>query len=73
MVKPQLSIRTLLEITAVVAVILAIYFGRSSGEVGRYALFQSEKGAVLLLDTRIGQCWWKASDGTWHDSVKPIK
>jgi hypothetical protein len=73
-IRPQLSIRTLLELTAVVAVIMAFYFSRSPSAVGRYSLFQQAPGSALLLDTKTGQTWYmdKATK-SWYPDMPAVK
>ncbi|WP_254509356.1 hypothetical protein [Anatilimnocola floriformis] len=72
--KPQLSLRSLLEIIAIIAVILAFYFSRSHS-VGRYSLYQQAQGSSLLLDTQTGQTWYmdkSKSTNSWYPDMPAV-
>ncbi len=87
MIRPQISIRTLLEIVAVIAVILAIIFTRPANNVspgpgpGRYSVqsipsvLQTNGSDLLLVDSQTGKCWIhnKNNGNTWFVHLKPVE
>jgi hypothetical protein len=65
----QLSLRSLLEIVAVVAVVLALVYSRHAGN-GRYQLSDSPNNRILL-DTTTGECWQWYGTG-WEKRIGPV-
>jgi hypothetical protein len=60
----QIGLRTLLEVMAVVAVILALFYTRSptaspspGPPVGRYQMILRSDGDLMMFDTATGQSW----------------
>jgi hypothetical protein len=58
----QVSLRTILEVTAVVAFILALAYQRLENKNGRYQL-TVEGPTVYVTDTTTGQVWRMGSNG----------
>jgi hypothetical protein len=68
----QFGIRTLLEIITVVALVLAIIYGKSApGEIGRYQMVTAGQAnhQVLVLDSKTGKIWSRhyASTTGWQE------
>jgi len=68
----QVSIRTMLEVMALVGFLLALFYARRpmpaqpAPEVGRYRLEARRDDRFLLLDTATGQLWLQnVNDGDW--------
>ena len=55
----QTSLRTILEIVFVVAVVLAFFYWRNvtRGTPGRYQTEYTESGGILFTDTATGEMW----------------
>jgi hypothetical protein len=70
----QLSLRTLLEITAVVAVVLAFAYQRN-GAVGRFQIINgTTPGAgqtTFMVDTATGKVWTFEYNSTWSPNNPP--
>jgi len=65
----QISLRTLLEIIAAMAVILTLAYRH--GTIGRFQVVPSSE-AVLLLDTATGKTWtYDRVNDTWAPSPAP--
>ena len=62
----QVSLRTVLEIVAVVAIVFALLFQRGENKNGRYQLTVDNVGgsAIYMTDTATGQIW-TATSGGW--------
>jgi hypothetical protein len=68
----QVSLRTLLEIVAVIAFVLALMYARNAGN-GRYQLLdKGQHQPLFLVDTRTGECWSGWSGGTWNKALGPV-
>ena len=61
----QFSLRTLLEVTALVAIILAIFFTRGTNQSGRYHYLQTERWGLIVYDSQTGNFWQK-TDSAWY-------
>ena len=72
-IMPQFSIRTLLELTAVV---LAFLYSRSdempAPERFRLITIGDSKGNVLLFEPQTGACWERYGSGEWITFAAPI-
>ncbi len=70
----QLSLRTLLEIVAVIAVVLAFAYQRG-GTAGRYQMLSSPNhggaSGVYMYDSATGRIWQQEYDGTWTPADMP--
>lgn len=70
----QLSLRTLLEIVAVVAVLLAFAF-QYYGMTGRYKMMTSPRigggSEVYFYDSATGRIWQQNENGTWSEGTLP--
>jgi hypothetical protein len=69
----QLSLRTLLEIVALVAVVLAFVY-HWSGTKGRFQMMNTPRGSgseVFLYDTATGRVWQQEYDGSWTEAALP--
>ena len=64
------SIRDLLWLTAVVAVVLWALYARPS-TAGRYSMENNQMGQTFILDTATGQCWVRDQIGRWTDAASP--
>lgn len=78
----QVSLRTIFEITFVVAVVLGFLYWRGqprSASQGRYQLFvnTTEKQELvrtqLLFDTQTGETWQRYGDNSWTKYGSPPK
>jgi hypothetical protein len=72
----QVSLRTIFEITFVVAVVLAFLYWRSqprSAMKGRYELHinPEDRGGQVLFDSQTGRTWSRYRDGRWTEFGKP--
>jgi hypothetical protein len=71
----QVSLRTLLEIVAVLGFLLALFYSRNAAN-GRYQVITSQQadqgGPILVLDTRTGQCWMGHAGTSWQKSIGPV-
>ena len=72
------SIRDLLWLTAVVAIVLWALYGRPTAvppTTGRFMLVRVQlepiQGKTVLVDTATGQCWFQANNGMWIDEKTP--
>jgi hypothetical protein len=69
----QVSIRTLLEITAAVAVILALVSSRGCSQVGRYHYIADERWGLVVYDSATGKFWqWRPDKWVPHDGPPEI-
>jgi hypothetical protein len=61
----QIGLRTLLEIIAVFAFFLWIFFEREAAirANGRYALQPSADGRMSIVDSQTGRCWTQSGIG----------
>jgi hypothetical protein len=70
----QLSLRTILEVVAAIAVMLALMYQRG-GSAGRYQMLSSPgHGArtdVFMYDTATGRVWQQEPDGSWTQASLP--
>ena len=70
----QISLRTILEIVAVIAVILALVYqrGRTSQ---RYQMLSTARlgggSEVFMYDAETGQVWEKQFNGAWMQATLP--
>jgi len=65
------SIRDLLWLTALVAVVLWSKYG-SHEKPGRYTQqMNPNQGQTFILDTATGQCWLRDVNGGWTDATPP--
>jgi hypothetical protein len=74
--RPQISLRTLFELLAVAAFVLALVYARQPSPQptpGRF-VFELQPGRALhrALDTATGTIWTQQSDGTWHEAKGPL-
>jgi len=71
----QISLRTVLEIVFVAAVVFAFVYWRNlppPAETGRYQLESIEQGTVLYIDTKTGEVWRGNAMGTnWRQIRTP--
>ena len=74
----QLSLRTLFELVALLAIALAWFFAPEARGDGRYQtltvhLQKTGREAILLVDTRTGECW-KMDEfaNTWRPFADPL-
>jgi hypothetical protein len=67
----QVSLRTILEVTAVVAFILALAYQRLENKNGRYQL-TVEGPTVYVTDTTTGQVWRMGSNGRERWNSLPL-
>ena len=72
------SIRDLLWLTAIVAVVLWALYGRPAAlppMSGRFMIVRVQlepvQGKTSLVDTVTGQCWWQDNRGVWIDEKTP--
>ena len=72
------SIRDLLWLTAIVAVVLWALYGKPAAgppTSGRFMIvrvqLEQSQDKTLLLDTATGQCWWQDNRGIWIDEKTP--
>ena len=71
--RSQFSLRTLLVVMAVVAAMLALFYGRSATRdlpAGRYQVVLDKEGNPMMFDTATGQGWVRYSGGGW--AVLPV-
>ncbi len=70
----QISLRTLMEVVAVAAFVLALLYSRRDPGNGRYQLLDrgGEQSRLILLDTRTGECWTGYEDYSWAKSIGPV-
>jgi hypothetical protein len=63
----QFSLRTILEITAFAAFILALIYMRAENKNGRYQVTvdSTPSAHVYVIDTITGQVWRDSSRGGW--------
>ena len=71
----QISLRTLLELTAVAAVAIALFYGRF-GTSERYRVISVPSSHtlvpfVLMHDSQTGQTWELQEDRTWKSVAMP--
>ena len=71
----QVSLRTLLELTAVAAVCIALIYGRF-GAPDRYRVVSEPRPNaatpyVLMYDAQTGRSWGMQDDGTWGPGGMP--
>ena len=70
----QLSLRTILEIVAVIAIILALVYQRG-GTRGRYQMLTSPRlgggSEVYMYDSATGRVWEREFNGTWTAATLP--
>jgi hypothetical protein len=70
----QLSLRTILEVVALIAVVLALMYQRG-GTAGRYQMLSSpshgSRTDVFMYDTATGRVWQQEYDGTWTPATLP--
>jgi hypothetical protein len=70
----QLSLRTLLEVVAAIAVILAFAYQRG-GASGRYQMISHQqpggRSEIFMYDTATGQVWQQEFDGSWTAATMP--
>jgi hypothetical protein len=59
----QLSVRTLLELTAVAAVILAFWFTRGGQTGSRYQIVTSQTRGIIIYDSVANKCWQFIQEG----------
>ena len=65
----QVSLRTLLEITALVAFILAIWYLRAENKSGQYQLtVHGPSSRLYVIDSTTGQVWVNNDSGNWEKS-----
>jgi len=79
----QISLRTIFELTFVVAVVLAFVYWRAvpraaaEPEVpppGRYELLliREDPETMLIFDTATGECRRRYTSGVWHNLAEPL-
>jgi hypothetical protein len=59
----QVSLRTILEVVAIIAVILVLAYRRPENKNGRYQLTAPEPGSIFMTDTATGQVWHAGPSG----------
>ena len=73
--RSQFSLRALLILMAVVAAILALFFGRSTDRrdlpIGRYQVVVDKNGDPMMFDTATGQGWKRLDGGNWYELPVP--
>jgi hypothetical protein len=71
----QISLRTILEIVFVAAVVFAFVYWRNlprPAETGRYQIEAMEKGNLIYLDTKTGEMWSGNTTGArWREINTP--
>ena len=66
------SIRDLLWLTALVAVVLWSIYGNDE-KPGRFLLhYDAAYGQTQFIDTATGECWKRDADGKWISMMPPI-
>ena len=74
----QLSLRTLFELIALLAIALAWFVARESRGDGRYQSLtvhsqRTGREAILLVDTRTGECWeMDQTTSQWLSFAPPL-
>jgi hypothetical protein len=71
----QLSLRTLLELVAIIALILALIYQRKPATPGpgRYQVMTLDD-RMVLVDTHTGQCWRQPRGASrWDEFLPPLK
>ncbi len=72
----QISLRTILELIFVAAVVMAFFYWRNvpRHEAGRYQTQFTDKGGILFTDTETGEIWFGATSdrgATWVQIQRP--
>lgn len=70
----QVSLRTVLELLFVIAVVLSFFYWRNMPRdaTGRFQIQAVEKGEVLYIDTKTGRAWRGWSNGqNWREIRTP--
>ena len=72
----QISLRTLLELIFVAAVVLAFFYWRNvpvANSAGRYQLMTGPGERLFFIDTKTGQIWRTSpTSGRWNAYKTPI-
>ena len=69
----QVSLRTLLEATAFVSFILAIWYLRAENKNGRYGMsVHGPSNSVYVIDSTTGEVWVNHGNGKWVSSAPPV-
>jgi hypothetical protein len=69
----KFSIRDMLWLTVVVALVLGLIFVKQPSAPGRYQLIADphQSGARYMVDTTTGDYWYQLSN-KWHEGTSPI-
>jgi hypothetical protein len=68
----KFSIRDLLWLMTVVALVVALIYAKQPVAAGRYQLVVADSGVKYFLDTATGQCWLQIPGKGWEPGKTPL-